>query len=414
MFRIRTERSSATSLPEPRTSHNISNVEITEQDGGTCKLRFNWFTLNFRYKTVDTYFGTFLLHARRVRGAAVDQAQEGRAEERLHPPRHRRVPHLMAHSVALNFEDGVTRIIETRPNETVADASYRVGINIPLDCRDGACGTCRVFCEAGQFDGGSYIEDALTDDEAAEGYGLACQMRPRTDLVLRIAASSDVCKVKAGAIRATLASVTRLSPTTLAFALAVDPADRGGLPAGPVCQRAGARHGPEALLLVQLRAGCRRVGLPRARHPRRADEPLPARSGTGHGAHLQRPIRQLLPARYPAAPAVPGGRHRAGTLPVDARPHPADRGAPSHPHDLRRDHRRRPGRAGPTGCLRRRHPGLHLPRLRRRCGEHASRQGLRHPLYRAGPPPRRRRGRLSVRPAADGGCGARALGGSRA
>jgi benzoate/toluate 1,2-dioxygenase subunit beta len=58
VFRIKTERSSATSLPEPRTSHNISNVEIVEQQDGTCKIRFNWFTLNYRYKTVDTYFGT--------------------------------------------------------------------------------------------------------------------------------------------------------------------------------------------------------------------------------------------------------------------------------------------------------------------------------------------------------------------
>ena len=58
VFRIRTERSSATSLPEPRTSHNISNVEITETSETGCKLRFNWLTLNFRYKTVDTYFGT--------------------------------------------------------------------------------------------------------------------------------------------------------------------------------------------------------------------------------------------------------------------------------------------------------------------------------------------------------------------
>jgi benzoate/toluate 1,2-dioxygenase beta subunit len=58
VFRIRTERSSATSLPEPRTSHNISSVEIVEQDGSTCKLRFNWLTFNFRYKTTDTYFGT--------------------------------------------------------------------------------------------------------------------------------------------------------------------------------------------------------------------------------------------------------------------------------------------------------------------------------------------------------------------
>ena len=58
MFRIRTERSSATSLPEPRTSHNISNVEIVEQTDGECKIRFNWLTFNFRYKTVDQYFGT--------------------------------------------------------------------------------------------------------------------------------------------------------------------------------------------------------------------------------------------------------------------------------------------------------------------------------------------------------------------
>jgi benzoate/toluate 1,2-dioxygenase beta subunit len=58
VFRIRTERSSATSLPEPRTSHNISNVEILAQGGGVCELRFNWITLSYRYKTVDTYFGT--------------------------------------------------------------------------------------------------------------------------------------------------------------------------------------------------------------------------------------------------------------------------------------------------------------------------------------------------------------------
>ena len=29
----------------------------SSQDG-VCKLRFNWFTLNFRYKLTDTYFGT--------------------------------------------------------------------------------------------------------------------------------------------------------------------------------------------------------------------------------------------------------------------------------------------------------------------------------------------------------------------
>ena len=42
----------------------------------------------------------------------------------------------MGHRIALSFEDGVTRFIECRPDETITDASYRIGINIPLDCRD--------------------------------------------------------------------------------------------------------------------------------------------------------------------------------------------------------------------------------------------------------------------------------------
>lgn len=58
VFRIRTDRSSATSLPEPRTGHNITNVEITGTDGTDVDVRFNWFTLYYRYQHVDTYFGT--------------------------------------------------------------------------------------------------------------------------------------------------------------------------------------------------------------------------------------------------------------------------------------------------------------------------------------------------------------------
>ena len=58
VFRIGTERSSATSLPEPRTSHNITNVETLEQTASDCRLRFNWVTYSNRYKTTDIYFGT--------------------------------------------------------------------------------------------------------------------------------------------------------------------------------------------------------------------------------------------------------------------------------------------------------------------------------------------------------------------
>src|SRR5258707_13875101 len=125
----------------------------------------------------------------------------------------------MGHNIALNFEDGHTRFVEGGPGETVADASFRVGINIPLDCRDGACGPCKCRVESGEYDGGSYIEDALTEEEAAEGLALACQMRPKTDLVVGIAASSGGCNIRGQTYRTRLRSVDRLSRTTIAFSL---------------------------------------------------------------------------------------------------------------------------------------------------------------------------------------------------
>ena len=58
----------------------------------------------------------------------------------------------MTHQIALNFEDGVTRFIEANLGETVADAAYRRGINIPLDRRDGTSRACKCFAEAGSYD----------------------------------------------------------------------------------------------------------------------------------------------------------------------------------------------------------------------------------------------------------------------
>jgi benzoate/toluate 1,2-dioxygenase reductase subunit len=128
----------------------------------------------------------------------------------------------MNYKVALNFEDGVTRFIECHSGETVADAAYRQGINIPLDCRDGACGTCKGYCESGKYDGGSYIEDALTDEEAEAGYVLACQMRPQSDCVLDIAATSDVCKTSVSSYKGQISSIDQLSDTTVGFAVKLD------------------------------------------------------------------------------------------------------------------------------------------------------------------------------------------------
>lgn len=128
------------------------------------------------------------------------------------------------YNVALQFEDGVTRFIQVAHGETLSDASYRQKMNIPLDCRDGACGTCRAFCETGSYDmpEDTYIEDALTPEEAEQGYVLACQCRPTSDAVFLIQATSDVCKTEIHRYQGTLTRVENVSDSTICFDIQLD------------------------------------------------------------------------------------------------------------------------------------------------------------------------------------------------
>jgi benzoate/toluate 1,2-dioxygenase beta subunit len=64
VFRIKTERSGA-STPEPRTSHNVTNVEVTADRGDEVDVRYNFNTLNHRYKVTDNFFGTMFVTLRR-------------------------------------------------------------------------------------------------------------------------------------------------------------------------------------------------------------------------------------------------------------------------------------------------------------------------------------------------------------
>ncbi len=128
----------------------------------------------------------------------------------------------MTFKIALQFEDGVSRIISCGGQELISDAAYRSKINIPLDCRDGACGTCKCLCESGSYEMGVYIEDALSDEEAAEGYVLSCQMRPTSDCVICVPASSHACKTQVSSYEATLETLSRESPTTVVFSLQLE------------------------------------------------------------------------------------------------------------------------------------------------------------------------------------------------
>lgn len=75
---------------------------------------------------------------------------------------------------------------EVQPGETVLDAALRCNVGLPHECTFGGCGTCRIRLVEGRVD---YEEwpMALGEQEAAQGFGLACQARPRDDLVISAA-----------------------------------------------------------------------------------------------------------------------------------------------------------------------------------------------------------------------------------
>lgn len=65
VFRIKTERSGA-SMPEPRTSHSVANVEVLADRGDEVEVRYNFHTLSHRYKTTDSFFGTMFVTLRKT------------------------------------------------------------------------------------------------------------------------------------------------------------------------------------------------------------------------------------------------------------------------------------------------------------------------------------------------------------
>lgn len=99
----------------------------------------------------------------------------------------------MGHSVALNFADGKTFFISVNNDELLLDAAIRQGINIPLDCREGVCGTCQGQCESGQYELDYVDEDALSERDLAERKMLACQTRVKSDAAFYFDHSSDFC-----------------------------------------------------------------------------------------------------------------------------------------------------------------------------------------------------------------------------
>jgi benzoate/toluate 1,2-dioxygenase reductase subunit len=130
---------------------------------------------------------------------------------------------MSSYNIALNFEDGATRFVTCKAGEKVLDAAFRAKINLPMDCSDGVCGTCKCRAESGSYDlGDDYIEDALTEDEKDGGLVLTCQMVPESDCVIAVPASSTACKTEQSKFAATVTKVEAHNDAAIVLELNVE------------------------------------------------------------------------------------------------------------------------------------------------------------------------------------------------
>ena len=69
--------------------------------------------------------------------------------------------------------DGRTVSVPRHAGETLLESARRAGLSPPFSCEAGNCGTCMAKLTM-------RVNDALMDDEVAEGYVLTCQAVPDT------------------------------------------------------------------------------------------------------------------------------------------------------------------------------------------------------------------------------------------
>lgn len=80
-------------------------------------------------------------------------------------------------------------------NEKVLIAMERASVTgIQVGCRGGGCGACRVEVLDGEYEILRMSKNHVSDDEAKQGFALACRVLPKSDLVMRVAQQSPVAE----------------------------------------------------------------------------------------------------------------------------------------------------------------------------------------------------------------------------
>lgn len=103
----------------------------------------------------------------------------------------------MTYKVAFSFADGKTLFCPVQANEILLDAALRAGIQIPLDCREGVCGTCQGRCETGRYTQDYVDDETLSAADLAQRKVLTCQTRVQSDAAFYFDFDSSLCNAQA-------------------------------------------------------------------------------------------------------------------------------------------------------------------------------------------------------------------------
>ena len=72
--------------------------------------------------------------------------------------------------------DGRTESTDHRPGTTILQTARQMGLSPPFSCESGSCATCMARLVEGTAI--MHVNNALTDDEVADGWVLTCQAVP--------------------------------------------------------------------------------------------------------------------------------------------------------------------------------------------------------------------------------------------